>query len=429
MSFLLLTSVIIALVSDPACGSSNIGRLQGLYIGWIAHANLGDELVLDIFGYLLRDVLLEPGMYQRATLEYQKPFVSGQIQRLNFSAYGFAVLGGGSLLEANHNLRTDQCHGVRNANVPLYVHGTGTQLPHLEFNSLNLLCVQPPVWGGVRGPLTNALLANMSQHLQSNITYELPVFGDSGILADRIFPRVSSAAVVAKLEDALGTVSSDGVICISGAVRSGHKDTSNFKDTADLIKAWVSKYIVVLLPVDPETADRQVVVHWKLLTSDPKANGKLFFNPQVTNYGVWLALLSRCDLVISRRLHAAVMAAAVGAPFVVLYENANTRLYRKAKDFVLGTVGSDGWEEFFVRRGDFNGSVAALTSLLDTMRRRHPRQKAAFGRAIEHAHSVYMSSLRAFVRTVIPDNLRSFKDVHIRISRYLDSARFDLSFE
>ncbi|EFJ51828.1 hypothetical protein VOLCADRAFT_87394 [Volvox carteri f. nagariensis] len=417
-----LTTLIIATVPNSLCGYSGMGRLRGLYVGWIGHANLGDELVLDIFGHLLRDVLLEQGMYQRASLEYQPAFVSGQSQQLNFSTYGFAVLGGGSLLEAGYSAWTNQCDGLGNAKVPLYVHGTGTQLGLKDHDFRNPKCLQPPVWGGVRGHFTNALLANLSQHFQSNISFELPVFGDSGILADRIFPRVSSA-LVAELEGAIDRRSSAGVICISGSIQSGQTDT------ADLILAWVSKYIIVLLPVDPETADRQVVITWKVRTASPNANGGLFFNPQVTNYGVWLALLSRCDLVISSRLHAAVMAAAVGVPFVMLYTNENTMLYRKGKDFLLGTIGPDGWEEFLVRRSEFNGSLAAVDNLLRTVRSRHPRQKSAFDRAIEHAQSSYMSSLRAFVRTVIPDNFRSFKDVHIRISRYLDSASFDLLFE
>jgi hypothetical protein len=177
-----------------------------------------------------------------------------------------------------------------------------------------------------------------------------------------------STGIVEEFHSGLAGVQRDPVLCVSGAVQFGQPGTAGYRDTAQLLEDWAKAFVVVLLPVDPATVQKQVM-HKDLLDSGRVKPERLFINTHILHYGVWLAVLSRCDLLLSVRLHAAVMASATGTPFIMLYGD---EISRKAKDFLLGTVGggggvgddSDGWKQYFLKQSDFGGSVEAVSELL-----------------------------------------------------------------
>nr|MBO2500413.1 hypothetical protein [Acidimicrobiia bacterium] len=266
-------------------------RPHARYVGWIGYDNLGDEAMLEA---------------ARRLLPWADVEVSGNPRDL-------LILGGGTLI--NRSTYLGWLTERDSPRVERAVLGTGVASPAYWG-------VTEPVDGwmrwlssccyvGVRGPRSEATLREWGYDGQ------LEVSGDPALL----------------LERPAGTQRREGLVVVSPAWTNGElwggSDDAVMAVLAKSVEQWLAEgRDVAFLSCNPDD-DRPIFE-----TMRAAGRPDLPYSAGYRDLDAALRLLAEADLVVGERLHAVVLAAAVGTPFVALE-------YRpKLADFAA-SVGAD----------------------------------------------------------------------------------------
>ncbi|HSM44822.1 MAG TPA: polysaccharide pyruvyl transferase family protein, partial [Acidimicrobiia bacterium] len=291
-------------VTPPAEGEGAI-RPRARYVGWTGHHNLGDEVMVESI---------------RSLLPWADVETTGDPGRL-------LILGGGTLINRSSYLK--KVMGMDSPSVERCVVGTGVASPDywgvIEDPETWVRWLSTCVYVGVRGPHSYDRLRSWG------FDGELEVSGDSALLieppaVDKVPGRVVIAPVWTK-----------------GRLWGG-SDEAVVKVLASAVKTWLDEgRDVVALSSSPDD-DGQILQIGREAgeTLLPFVQGYLDIDRAVET-------ISSADLVVGERLHACVLAAAVGTAFVPIE-------YRpKLRDFAA----SVGVEDLVIRSDELNEGILA----------------------------------------------------------------------
>jgi len=280
-------------------------RPQARYIGWTGHHNLGDEVMVEAIRSLLPGVDVE---------------TSGEPGRL-------LILGGGTLINRSSYLR--KVMGVDTPSVERCVIGTGVASPDywglVEDPDAWVRWLSSCVYVGVRGPHSYHRLRSWG------FDGQLEVSGDSALLieppeVDTVPGRVVIAPVWTK-----------------GRLWGG-SDEAVVEVLASAVASWRDEGREVIALSSSPDDDGQI------LQIGREAGGTLL--PFVQGYldtARAIETVASADLVVGERLHACVIAAAVGTAFVPIE-------YRpKLRDFAA----SVGVEHLVIRSDELDARILA----------------------------------------------------------------------
>jgi hypothetical protein len=321
-------------------GSPTVARPQARYIGWAGHHNLGDEVMLDVIRSL----------FPWADIE-----TTGEPGKL-------LILGGGTLINRSSYLK--QVIERDSPSVERCVFGTGVASPDywglLEEPETWVRWLSTCVYVGVRGPHSYERLRSWG------FQGELEVSGDSALLIER--PRVDTVPgrVV------IAPVWTKGLLW-------GGSDEAVVKTLASAVTSWRKEGREVVALASKPDDDGQI-----LQISREAGNTPLAFVQGYLDHAKAIETIASADVVVGERLHACVIAAAVGTPFVPIE-------YRpKLRDFAA----SVGVEDLVIRTDELTNGIlaeraeaaiaAGTTEIEDHVNRYRRRLRSAAG-LIEHA--------------------------------------------
>jgi len=286
-----------------------VARPRARYIGWTGHHNLGDEVMVEA----IRDLL------PWADLE-----TDGDPGRL-------LILGGGTLINRSSYLK--RVIGLDSPSVERCVLGTGVASPEywgqLEDPDMWLRWLTTCVYVGVRGPHSYERLRSWG------FEGDLEVSGDSALLIEP--PRVDTVpgrVVIAP-------------VWTKGRLWGG-SDEAVVEVLASAVTSWRDEgREVVALSSSPDD-DGQILQIGREAGGTPLAFVQGYLDTRSA-----IETIASADLVVGERLHACVIAAAVGTAFVPIE-------YRpKLRDFAA----SVGVEDLVIRSDEL--SHASLAERVD----------------------------------------------------------------
>lgn len=314
------------------------GPVHARYVGWVGYDNLGDEAMLEA---------------TRRLLPWADVEVSGTPREL-------LLLGGGTLI--NRSTYLNWLVERDSPRIERAAIGTGVANPGYwgltEPAEAWVRWLSSCVYLGVRGPHSEATLRSWG--------YDGPleVCGDSALL----------------LERPAGVEPVDGRVVVSPAWTNGELWGGSDQVVMDVFAAAVRRWVgdgrdVAFLSCNP--ADDRPIFEIMRAAGHPG----LTYLAGYRDLDAALALLASAGLVVGERLHAAVLAAAVGAPFVSLE-------YRpKLADFAA----SVGAEAALVRTDaltvdSIESAAIAATSLADEVARHVETYRSRLAAAAETIH-------------------------------------------
>lgn len=290
---------------------SGNGRIPIAYVGLHGHGNLGDDAMF-------------------AAAEQLMPWA-------RLDADGDArgiVLGGGTLLNAGDYYRTrvDRLDGPNRERI---VFGTGVRNPGYwgwteEFERWQQF-LDSCVAVGVRGPVSERSLADWGY------TGDMSIVGDPALALQRPaqIDRVDGRVVLCPMH--------------AGGALWGRDDASVLAAFDALMKRFADEGRDVVILTAHASDDRWVV---DLVRGAPSS---VSFVPGYSNLPGALDVLASSDLVVGERLHASVLAAAMGTRFVAIE-------YRpKVRDFAA----SLGVEKWCIRSDELDGLGALVSECLE----------------------------------------------------------------
>ncbi len=297
----------------PAKSPISAERTPGIrYVGWVGKDNLGDEAMLiatrDLMGW-------------------------GEVEARG-EARDLLLLGGGTLINRNQYLRwlTER----DSPRIERAVFGTGVANPGFwgitEDTSEWLRWLGTCAYVGVRGP-------DSAQTLQAwGYKGEVEVCGDSALA----------------LSASPGATHGGGPIVVAPAWTNGElwggSDLDVYRHFAEAIRAWRDAGREVTLMSCHPTDDRPILQIKEMLEGVPVA-----YHPGYIDVQESIDLIAGAALVVGERLHACVLAAAAGRPFLAVE-------YRpKVRDFALSVE----MGECVVRSDELSAEV--LLSLADDL--------------------------------------------------------------
>lgn len=327
-------------VTTSEKASPSPARPRARYIGWSGHHNLGDEVMLDAVRQLLSWADIETG---------------GDPGQL-------LILGGGTLINRSSYLKQVMDRDTPRAERAVI--GTGVANPDYwgeqEEPERWIRWLSTCAYVGVRGPLSHDRLRSWG--FEGN----LEVSGDSALLVER--PDVERAP---------------GQVVIAPAWTKGElwggSDETVVAALADAVATWrVAGREVVALASSPDD-DGQILQIWDRLGDEMPR-----FVQGYVDQTEAIETIASAELVVGERLHACVLAAAVGTPFVPIE-------YRpKLRDFAA----SVGVEHLVLRTDELGGEALTergevaisegVEGITEHVARYRDRLRAAAG-LIEHA--------------------------------------------
>lgn len=275
------------------------GRPVVRYVGWTGHDNMGDEALLEAI----------TGALDWAEVRTAK---RGDL----------LLLGGGTLI--NRGSYLDWLVDQDSPRLERAVYGTGVANPEFwrarDESRRWVDWLDTCAYVGVRGPLSAEILSDWG------VTADVEVVGDAALLLEADAPRQEGRVVIAP--------------CRTRNELWGHDDEKVYDRLADLAASLGKDgHEIHMLAAHPD--DDGPIIHISRQAGRPDL-------PYLAGYAdldAALELFASADLVVAERLHAAVLAAAVGTPFVALE-------YRpKVRDFAT----SVGFERFTLRTDDLGG--------------------------------------------------------------------------
>jgi hypothetical protein len=251
---------------------SDRDRPTARYIGWSGHHNLGDELMLDSVRLLLPWADIE---------------TSGDPGQL-------LILGGGTLINRSSYLK--QVTDRDTPRVERCVIGTGVANPDFwgeqEDPERWVRWLSSCAYVGVRGPLSFERLREWG------FTGEMEISGDSALLLERPdVPRIGGRVVIAPA-------------WTKGRLWGG-SDDAVMEAMAAAVKEWRSMGREVVALASSPDDDGQI-----LQIVERNDGGTVPFVQGYLDTAAAVELIASADVVVGERLHACVVAAAVGTPFV-----------------------------------------------------------------------------------------------------------------
>ncbi len=313
------------------------GPVHARYVGWVGYDNLGDEVMLEAFRRLMPWASVE---------------VSGTPREL-------LLLGGGTLI--NRSTYLGWLSERDSPRVERAVVGTGVASPRFwgETEPVEgwLRWLSSCAYVGVRGPNSEATL------LEWGFDGPIEVCGDSALLFER--------------PDGIETT--EGLVVVSPAWTAGELWGGSDEAVMDVLARCASQWLtegrsVAFLSCNP--ADDRPIFEMMRAMGRPD----LGYLAGYRDIDAAVGMLASAELVVAERLHAAVLAAAVGTPFVSI--------------------------EYRPKLADFAASVGAMDALIRTDQLDPERIRAAAAAAGKIAPTVtervatYRARLRGASHTI-----------------------------
>ena len=303
-----------ATIADSGQLPGQGAHLQLVYRGWIGFANIGDDIVEDIFFELLA-----------GSLRRELPELSGVSFKVRkhkaitvpLAEHDLFVLGGGSLLDLEY---MSFVRDGLDAGKPVYLHGTGYQYGGGQHDLFSDGVDPTAVLGGTRGPMSQARVLD-------ELKIKVPMVYDSALAALELFGANASSATAAMISDKRKALGGKVVVIVGTHVSNMEKWKDDFrKKTLDFLEAWAGvcarlssndgegAVVVVLLDLDGFAAPQnQFLLDRCLALGGTAAN---VVHPHFTEkWPEFLATLQAADVTLSARLHSGILSAAVGTPF------------------------------------------------------------------------------------------------------------------
>eukprot|EP00761_Pharyngomonas_kirbyi_P007404 gb/GECH01007414.1/.p1 GENE.gb/GECH01007414.1/~~gb/GECH01007414.1/.p1 ORF type:complete len:478 (+),score=87.77 gb/GECH01007414.1/:1-1434(+) len=330
---------------NPKQRKKTIRYFYGKYFG---KGNLGDEILEASFLTLLNDAC------SRAQVECIRVSESNKTIELDLF-----VLGGGSLLRSKNLKIYQKMQRQNNHKLPIFIFGSGWDdyskegdaipLAHdiasandewgeydriLTSNSAHSLpqfsafkMLDPLMtYGGIRGPVTHALMK------QSNPSLDLPIIGDSGLLSNKLFPpEIDFDSLKMKL--GLSPDKCQSLVVVNHGGIGLKKKTASYVDEQDAIQYYVDRVIlpslnssnkcVIGLPV--VKGDIKVMKKIEKETrASPQWNEVEYSHRYVTitspkqflNYSFVMSVYGMAEYSVNYKLHGMILSAAARTPFL-----------------------------------------------------------------------------------------------------------------
>ncbi len=302
--------------SQPRPGpDSTPERRPGIrYVGWVGKDNLGDEAMLEAVAGLM---------------DWGEVSVRGE-------AGDLLLLGGGTLI--NRNLYLEWLTERDSPRIERAVFGTGVASPEFwdvtEDTDRWLEWLDTCCYVGVRGPRSAQTLVDWGYR------GHIEVCGDPALaLTPPVSPIVDGSVIVAPA-------------WTNGELWGG-SDMAVYQVLADLVADLIAEGRPVTLMSSHPTDDRPILLIRDRLGPGPPVG----YLAGYEDTGRTLEAIASSSVVVGERLHACVLAAAAGRPFVAVE-------YRpKLRDF----ASSIGMEEFVIRTDRL--TTEALVSMVDSTTR------------------------------------------------------------
>jgi len=285
-----------------------------LYLGWLGHNNIGDELLLDIFKKLLLSINPSTKIIPVDPIEKRN---------INLKYFDLVVLGGGSLLRNNDFIRV--CLKANKLKIPVIIWGSGTDIRNKiqsekvlkqysiykknhnvnnqKFIEENIITtVKNSKLCGVRGNITNFLT-------NSN---NVKVIGDPGIIFSKIFNNLPENISLNKLN-----LRNENTVLINWGTSYNRIFGRNEKVIEKKLEIAINKllnmgYKVVIYPI----WDRDVRICKNLSNRVNHAN-LVCINKLYDVYDL-ARLIQSCKFTINFKLHANILSMSYGKPFICL---------------------------------------------------------------------------------------------------------------
>lgn len=366
----------------------------GVYTGWIAASNMGDDLIYDIFYEVLRIAIQHKVPHATVTLEYDshltgRHIIIPDILPRDLVAAEFLIMGGGSLLEVRDNPYTRICKAAGDVRLPVYYHATGSQYPdtqNVADRAAIMAAISVPLrFGGLRGRLGLERLQNI------NPEFVLPVIYDSALLSTHLY-HIRPSPLSSKLKQ-----EGPPVVCFAGTEHRVNQWF--FGDGFDVMDEAVAGFVnltrtnkVVLLPVDKSSMQRALQVQEAVLGLGVPAE-QFLVNHAFTEWSAIMAVMSHCSIVFTDRLHGGILSAAVGTPFSFFVDDWNRF---KQEDF----SSSLGLSNFQERVSETFGKSLRVQRLIDTMHDVNSNRTALvreMRRHVSMAYTLHMKAVDKFV--------------------------------
>jgi polysaccharide pyruvyl transferase len=327
---------------------------SALYVGWIGYGNLGDEAMLEVCEARFADyrwtpfevwnaqpqpknfarraarspaVLFKAVVDELRTGRRLRGFLTARKAKVNLNGGpSFALLGGGTLINANDEFLNQYRTARERLRCPVPVFSCGAKTPDFFAGKggwkdhsrewIEATSDLPVV--GVRGPLSKGFLDSAGAR-------NVSITGDPAVWLHRPL----SASPPSRLDRRLKI----GVNCGSATFIWGDLSVL-IEAQAETVRQLVSRgFAVELFAICAEDMDACEEVA-------RRANVGITPVPEpLTSYAKYAAKLDEFDLVIALKLHAGVLAACANVPFVML------EYQPKCRDFCA----SIGWENYNIR--------------------------------------------------------------------------------
>ena len=319
---------------EPDTGGEPVPGVS--YIGWLGRENFGDEI-------MLRAV---QGLLPNARVGYEAPGAK------------LLLLGGGTLINRLTYLEALRRHD--SPRVERAVFGTGVADPTYwgitEPTDHWLDFLDTCIYVGVRGPRSEALLREWG------FQGELEIVGDPGLSIDPAHP-------VARDE---------GLVVVSPAFTSGEllgeSDEAVFAAMARMVETLRGNgHPVAYLSCYPGD-DRFIM---EIMRDSGSVDAR--YVAAYADHDAGIELLASAGVVVAERLHAAVIAAAAGTPFVAIEYRPKVRDFARSVEQEMYVIRSDeiGSERLVEMVGLAGAGETAKTRLRESVATYRSRQTAA----------------------------------------------------
>lgn len=285
-----------------------------LYLGWLGHHNIGDDLLIDIFKKMLLNC------NSTAIIKQYDPT---RRRNINLKSFDLIILGGGSLLRNSDFVQL--CLKANKMNIPTIIWGTGTDIrikdkaqksisqyntskngPIISKNQILdksiINAVKKSILAGVRGNITKFLL-------NSN---DVKIIGDPGIVFSKVFNELPLNAELEELN-----LSNENTVLVNWGTSNNRILGNNEQMVEEKLKIAVTKllergYKVVIYPI--WSKDVQVC---HTFANKIKHKNLICINKLYNVYDL-ARLIQSCKFTINLKLHANILSMSYGKPFICL---------------------------------------------------------------------------------------------------------------
>ncbi|WBW96638.1 polysaccharide pyruvyl transferase family protein [Oceanirhabdus sp. W0125-5] len=285
-----------------------------LYIGWIGHHNIGDDLLLDIFKKMLLNC-------DSSLIIHEYDPTSER--NINLKHYDLIILGGGSLLRNSNFVML--CLKANKMNIPTIIWGSGTDIRNKEHaeklinyyhtsknNTLftNKKMLERNIINTARNSSLTGVRGNITKFLLNS--NNVKVIGDPGIIFSKVFHKLPPNDDLKNLN-----LDKEKTVLVNWGTSYNRILGNSEKTVEEKLKIAITKlldqgYKVVIYPIWNKdipvcTNFANKINHENLLCID-----KLYNVYQLAK------LIQSCKFTINLKLHACILSMTYGKPFVCL---------------------------------------------------------------------------------------------------------------